>query len=187
MMRKASKLPAFPSGMRYLIRCFVFSGLIMAALPGFAQSGGPAAVDVAGQGIKIKGITHEYAIGQVMSGETHLSGALIVTPGVLQPVPRARFTPEKGIGSSEHQVYPDPVEGALYLQPAFRRGGTLTYGLYDAAGKLVAGREVLLTEGTERQDLNVSHISTGPYILRVTWAAGRATPRTSGYKIQKLR
>jgi hypothetical protein len=143
-------------------------------------------VDPAGLGIKIRGITYEYAIGQVMAGDTHIYGDFIVAPGVIQPTPRARIT-GKDIDASELQVFPDPVENTLFLLPAFRQGGKLNYALFDAAGSLVLSGESVLQGGTERQDLPVSHLATGQYILKVSWSPAGATPRTSGYKIQKLR
>ena len=172
--------------MQYTIKCFLLTGLsIIAAISSQAQSTGPDMPGVAGGSRKISGITHEFAIGQVIDGDTHLSGLLIVTPGVLQPAAAIRTT-EGQIGSSELQIFPDPVVSTLYLLPAFGRAGTLRYALYDAAGKLVASQEAILKDGTERQDLPVSHIAGGQYLLMVSWVAGKATPKISGYKIQKM-
>jgi len=172
--------------MRFTIPCLLFKGLLMIACnPVLAQSTGSAALDAAGGSRTIAGITHEYAIGQIIDGDTYFTGLLVVAPGVLQPAATSRV-PEKTIGAFELQVFPNPVENTLFLLPAFRRAGTLQYGLYDAAGKLIFGREAILVDGTERQDLQISHIAAGQYILRVSWKAGRSELRTSGYKIQKM-
>ena len=174
--------------MQRSIKWLLITGLsLFATFPARAQGNGPATVDVAGDSRNIRGITHEYAIGQVVSGEPSVFGGLIVTPGVLQPTLRRRFLPEKGIDPSELRVFPSPASSTLYLQPAFRRAGTLSYALFDAGGKLVAARETELAVGSEPQQLDVSLLASGQYFLRVTWTAGRATPRASGYKIQKLK
>ena len=165
--------------------CLLLSGLCCTA-PAGAQTIGPESPDVAGGSSKIAGLTHEFAIGQVMSGDTYLSGLLIVTPGVIQPVVPEK-TPGTEIAASQLQVFPDPVESTLFLQPAFRQGGTLCFALYDAAGRVVASAEAKLKQGSERQTLPVGHLSTGEYILKATWSAEGLTPRISGYKIQKLR
>ena len=172
--------------MQHAIKCFLLIGLsIIALIPAGAQSIGPAAPDVAGGSKKISGITHEFAIGQVIDGETYLSGLLIATAGVLQPVPFVRG-PDGEIGSTELQIFPDPVVSTIFLQPAFGRGGKLTYSLYDAAGALIMSREAVLADGSERQELGVNHIAGGQYLLRVTWVAGKANPKISGYKILKM-
>jgi hypothetical protein len=173
--------------MQYTIKCFLFAGLsIIASIRTYAQSTGPATPDVAGGSRKLGGITHEFAIGQVMAGNTYNAGEVVITPGVLQPAVPARYTGNQ-ISSGELQIFPDPVESTLFLLPAFKQGGTLQYALYDAAGSLVMNREAVLKTGTERQYLPVSYIAVGQYFLRVSWIAGQSTPRTSGYKIQKLR
>ncbi len=171
--------------MQYTVKSCLCIGLsIIVSIPALAQSVGPETLDVAGGSRKISGITLEYAIGQVMGGESYNAG-VVITPGVLQPAVPDRNSGE-GISSNELQIFPDPVGSTLFLLPAFKQGGTLKYVLYDAAGKLVMGREVLLKNGAERQDLSVGHIAGGQYLLEVSWISERATPRISGYKIQKL-
>jgi hypothetical protein len=146
---------------------------------------GPATSDALGGSKNIGGITHEFAIGQVVDGETFFTGGLIAASGVLQPATYRR-PPDDHIASTELQIFPDPVVSTLYLQPAFGRGGKMTYALYDAAGAIIMGREVVLADGSERQELAVDHIAGGQYLLKVTWVAGKANPKTSGYKIQKM-
>ncbi len=172
--------------MRHLIRLALSGGLIMVACGSLsAQSTGPAKLTAAGDSRTIGGITHEYAIGQLLAGDTYNTDRLVVTPGVLQPRPAGRI-PEKVIGDFELQVFPNPVQSTVFLQPAFRRGGTLQYSVFDAAGRLIFGREVLLVSGIERQDLPVAHLASGQYFLRVIWSAGLADPRTTTYSIQKM-
>src|SRR6188508_3310008 len=147
--------------MQHVFKCILLAGLSILASPSAkAQASGPDVTDAIGGSTTIGGITHEYAIGQMIDAETWFTGALVNAPGVLQPVKYVREG-DGQIGASELQIFPDPVVTTLYLQPAFGRGGKLTYGLYDAAGALVMGREAELVDGAERQQLSVEHIAGG--------------------------
>ena len=150
-----------------------------------AQSIGPSAIDAAGGSVSAGGNTYEYAIGQVVAGNTFTAASLVVTPGVLQPVSTTGVT-LPAIAQADLKVFPSPAETTLYLQPAFSGSGSLQYSLYDAAGKLVLSHTVILKSGTERQVLNVAQIAAGQYMLRAMWLQAGIT-YTSGYKVQKLR
>ena len=156
-----------------------------AATPLHAQSIGPSAIDVAGGSTTAGSIIHEYAIGQVVAGNTFTAADLIVTPGVLQPAfSTAGITPAPGM-LADMQVYPSPVETMLYLQPAFSGKGTLQYSLYDAGGRQVLQQEAILISGQERQSLQVAAFPAGQYVLQVTWLQlGKTDVAT--YKVQKL-
>ena len=168
------------------IRSILFSIAVLAGVPLYAQSIGPSAIDAAGNSITTGGITYEYAIGQPGNNSTFTSASLVVTPGVLQPVINTTgILPDAGL-SAQLQVYPDPLETMLFIQPAFKGGGTLQSGLYDASGKLVLRQDALLKTGGERQALDVTQLAAGNYLLQVKWLCAGATS-TAAYKLQKLR
>ena len=162
-----------------LAGAFLFTGA-----PLYAQSIGPSTIDAAGRSFTGGGVTYEYAIGQLITANTFISPTLVITHGVLQPN-NATGIADQMISAESLQVYPSPVENTLFLQPAFNAGGTLQYGLYDAAGKMVMSRETHLKNGTERQELTVSHIAAGQYFLNVTWIQAGVS-YASAYKLQKL-
>lgn len=157
------------------------------ALTASAQSIGPSAITAAGNSTATSSLTHEYAVGQVVVSNTFSSTALVVTPGVLQPVIAASnsITPQS-LTLAEMNVFPNPVESDLFMQPGFTGAGMLSYSLYDAAGKLVMMREVALTSGVERQSILMTPFAAGQYSLQVAWRQG-ATTALGAYKVQKLR
>jgi hypothetical protein len=161
----------------------VVAGLAYAS---HAQSIGPAVLDVAGGSNTTAGITHEYAIGQVVAGNTYSSASLIVTPGVLQPITESTGVSQHVISGLDLRVYPAPVETVLFLQPAFKGGGRLSYSLYDMAGRMLLQQESVLVTGAEQQSIDVRALPAAQYSLQVTWQqAGQST--STSYKIQKLR
>lgn len=150
-----------------------------------AQSIGPSAIDATGASATAGGNNYEYAIGQVVAGNTFTSASLVVTPGVLQPAASTGINGHELLAGSMH-VFPSPVETTLYLQPAFGSGGLLQYNLYDAAGKRVMNGALRLLSGTERQTIELSQIAAGQYTLDVSWQQADQVYR-AGYKIQKLK
>jgi len=165
--------------------CLLVVGFSSVTKPAYAQSLGPAAIDAAGASFSSGAFSYEYAIGQVGADNTHISAALVLTPGVLQPQTNTTGISQNAIAATSLQVYPDPVESTLFIQPAFGNRGKLQMGLFDAAGKLVRRQEIQLETGAELQKMDVTPFAAGNYLLQVTWGSGGES-YTSGYKLQKL-
>jgi hypothetical protein len=161
------------------------AGLIAYGAAAHAQSIGPSTIDAAGSSVTIGGNTFEYAIGQVMAGNTLNAGSVVITPDVVQPA-FATGINDNAIAANELLVYPSPVETTLFLKPSFKGAGLLQYKLFDAAGKLVLSNESRLQSGNEQQQLNVAGLAAGQYTLQVVWNKTNTT-YTAGYKIQKLK
>ncbi len=149
-----------------------------------AQSVGPSGITAAGRSVTAGGNTHEYAIGQVVSGETRSATGIVVTQGILQP--RIQSTGVAGIQKEELQVFPSPMDRELFLQPAFKGGGELSYTLYDASGRLVSRNSVRLQSGAERQSLQVANLAAGQYMLQVGWQQNGKLV-SSAYQVQKIK
>lgn len=162
------------------------SCLLLSAIGSNGQSIGPATLNTLGGSSTNNGNTYEFAIGSVVSGNTYISTSLIVTPGVLQPVldnPEGIELP--GISAGELSVYPNPVNQILFLQPHFKKGGTLEFALYDIAGRLIVRRTLNLIQGNEKQELPMASYATGQYVLQVRFLTqGQAS--VNAYKIQKI-
>lgn len=161
--------------------------LLAVVLPLMAksQSVGPFALNATGGSATPGGNTYEYALGQVAAGGTVSGPGIVITPGVLQPEFKTT-----GVSSVVPivalQIFPNPVEKSLFLQPAFGGSGLLQYSLYDAAGRLVLRRDAILHTGSERQTLDLSAMAAGQYQLQLVWQSGTGTAQ-SAYKIRKIR
>jgi hypothetical protein len=166
-------------------RLLLFGSLLCAITNVNAQSIGPSSLNAAGNSVNAGGIVHEYAIGQTMPGNTYYSSNLVVTPDVLQPAATTGIS-TPGIGASELQVFPSPMENTLFLRPSFKASGTLHYSLYDAAGRQITDQEVMLQTGSEQQTISVDRLAIGQYALHVSWIQKDNT-YTSVYKLQKLK
>lgn len=161
------------------------SCIAMSCMHASAQSVGPSALNAAGGSGTIGASTYEFSIGELTMPQTYSSATLVVTDGVLQPNIFSSGVSNPGIAAKELSVYPNPVQHVLFLQPAFSHGGKLRYVLTDAAGKTIYTQERSLSQGNERQEINMSAIAAGQYTLSVEWQQG-GQKYNSAYKIQKL-
>lgn len=164
-----------------------FSILILCTATAKGQSIGPSELNTTGSSATAGGNTYEYAIGGVTAGNTFASPTLIVTPGVLQPVlNQTSGVDQPGISITDLNVFPNPVEEILFLQPAFGKKGKLSYVLADASGRIIARKEIGLEQGNERQQVRMSSYAAGQYTLNVIWQQ-QDSKFGSAYKIQKVR
>jgi hypothetical protein len=167
--------------LRYLFA--LVSLLTCSSISARAQSIEPVDINTTGGFATSGSQEFEYAIGQLIPSTIQSPH----TPGALQPAWAVVGVDELSTANLRVQVYPDPMETVLYLQPDFDLPGTLQYTLLDAAGKIVFSRNVRLNQGHEKQEINVSGLATGNYLLEVTGVQGQTKPVKSSFKLQKLR
>jgi len=161
--------------------------LLLYSLAAGAQSIGPSTLNTAGGSQTIAGNTYEYAIGDVVAGNTYDGPGLVVTPGVLQPmVEDPSGINQPLIDAGALNVFPNPVEQVLFMQPDFKKGGILEYVLADVQGRVMLQGRAALGQGNERQQINMNHLAAASYNLNVVWKqAGKTYVRS--YKIQKIK
>lgn len=153
----------------------------------WAQSVGPSSINASGGSTVVDGNTHEYAIGDVVAGSTYDGPGLVVTQGVLQPVVEdPNSIGQLTIDAAYLNVFPNPVEQTLFLQPGFNGRGVLEYVLTDLQGRILLQKKAPLEQGNERQQINMGHLAAAPYCLQVLWQQ-EGKVYTKAYKIQKIK
>ena len=155
-----------------------------ATAPASAQSIGPGSINTSGGRGLISSEAFEYAVGQLTPGQSASAGAILITPEVLQPQLQAAGVIEQ-VSENALRVFPNPASTTLFLQPALQAGTTLEYALHDAAGKVVSRGTASLSQGTERQTLQVETLSAGFYTLKTSWTSG-GSHYEAAFKVQKL-
>lgn len=134
-----------------------------------------------GQGT-IGGNTYEYSIGEMTLVSTQSGSNIVVTQGLLQPSAKfATNTEDLIISQDQLNIYPNPSSAIVNIQPQFKSGGDLQLLLLDASGKVVQKLNKVLSSGTEKQQINISNLANGNYILNVNFGEMK-----NSYKIQKI-
>ena len=167
--------------LRYLVA--LVSLLTIFIISAQAQSIEPDAINPAGGSAVSGGQEFEYSIGQLIPSTIQSPH----TPGVLQPSWVVTGVEGPVSASLKVRVYPDPMETVLFLQPELDAPGSLRCTLYDASGKTVFRRDIRLTNGRELQEINVSALATGNYVLELTSTNVQGRPEKASFKLQKLR
>lgn len=165
---------------------FLLLGAIAGSFAASAQSIGPSTLNSAGGSATLGGNTYEWSLGEMTVVSTYSGGSLVVTQGLLQPANLSNGIHEHSIAAGALQVYPNPAEDVLYLQPAFRQGDKLSFALLDMTGKTILREEKLLVTGTELQTIRLTGLAAGNYMLQVVLVTTSGN-QVAGYKVQKLR
>jgi Secretion system C-terminal sorting domain len=127
-----------------------------------------------------------YTIGEMPLVTTEKNNGLMITQGVLQPVPFIADTLYECYGQTEVNVYPNPGPGVFSLRLSLLKKGTVKTLLFDAAGRLVQ------TNGFEYNSFsttlyNIQKLSNGVYYLQLFFTeAGSDKAKKCVYTIQKI-
>ncbi|HET8809060.1 MAG TPA: T9SS type A sorting domain-containing protein [Flavobacteriaceae bacterium] len=125
-------------------------------------------LNVSGGSATISGDVYAYSIGEMVLVNTVTKPNLIVTHGLLQSNVDELKTEEVNLLTEGLELYPNPVDHILFLQPSLPDGGKLSVELYDLLGRIVMQRETRLDSGIEKQQLDLSALQTGVYLLKAS-------------------
>jgi len=167
-------------------RALLLLGAIAGTLAASAQSIGPSTLNSAGGSAVIGGNTYEWSLGEMTVVSTYSDANLVVTQGLLQPFNLSNGIHEHQLSAGALQVFPNPAEDVLFLQPAFKQGDKLSFALLDMTGKTILREEKTLITGKELQTIRLTALAAGNYMLQVAVITNGENYNT-GYKIQKLR
>lgn len=142
-------------------------------------------LNASGGSANIAGNLYAYSIGEMVLVSTETSSSLVVTQGVLQASGTNMGVEENTLLAESLLLYPNPVANTLYLQPSLPGGGELSLQLSDLRGRLIMERKINLQTGAERQELDLSSLQEGTYLLQANLQQGKRTYEHS-FKILKL-
>ena len=145
-----------------------FITIITAALAICAQAvhAQPAVHNSTGGSAAVGGNTYEWSVGELVV-HTVSTPSVVVTQGLLQPMPPSVSVGSVNAFAADVQVYPNPAKDVLILQPALAAGTTLLYTLSDITGRTIYTAEAQLQTGQEKQSISISELSPGNYIMQV--------------------
>ncbi|HET8809477.1 MAG TPA: T9SS type A sorting domain-containing protein [Flavobacteriaceae bacterium] len=129
-------------------------------------------VNATGGSANISGNLYAYSIGEMVLVGTESSGTLVVTQGVLQAEGTGLGIEEETLLAESLKLYPNPVANTLYLQPNFPGSGELSLKLFDLRGRLIMQQKADLNSGTERQQMDLSSLQEGTYLLQASLQQG---------------
>jgi hypothetical protein len=141
----------------------ITAALAMCTQAVYAQ---PAVLNSTGGSATVGGNTYEWSVGELVV-HTVSTPSVVVTQGLLQPMPPGVSVGNVKSIAADVQVYPNPAKDVLILQPALVAGTILLYTLQDITGRVIYKAEVQLHTGQEKQSISISTLTPGNYILQV--------------------
>ena len=157
------------------------------------HSMGQTTINAAGNSAKINDMTFDYSIGEMTIISTEKASNIIVTQGLLQPMPK-NASPQDQAGHAatnnfaDHlKVYPNPTENMLFIETIDALAGEFSYQLFDASGKVVLSQKEQQVKGSNKFSLSLASYAAGSYFLMVNQINADGTNSRMSYKIQKTK
>lgn len=145
----------------------------------------PSLVNSAGGSGVIGGNTFEWSVGEAIIATTSTPG-LVVTQGLLQPLPPGVSVNNTRMANDEIRLYPNPASDVLVLQSNLSAGGDIQYQLLDITGRIMLRGAARLAQGNEKQYIHIEALPAGSYIMQVQ-VSGSAGALRAAYNVQKLK
>lgn len=141
----------------------IIAALVLCAQAVYAQ---PTVLNSTGGSAAVGGNTYEWSVGELVV-HTVSTPSVVVTQGLLQPMPPGVSVGSVNAIAGDVQVYPNPAKDILVLQPALAAGSRLNYTLLDITGRTIYTAEARLHTGHEKQSISISALPAGNYIVQV--------------------
>lgn len=130
------------------------------------------------------GISHSYTVGELAIG-TGTSPSLIITQGFNQSDNLTTGLNEVIESEFTMSYYPNPTESILNFDFNSEQPVSITLNLFDAGGKTVnIDQETVLVDGMMNYQLNMSRLTSGSYLIRISDSKGEINKTL---RIQKIR
>jgi hypothetical protein len=160
---------------------------ILIAISARSQTLSPTIINSTGGTATVNGISYDYSFGEMTLITTFSSSKLIVTQGLLQT---RTDTAAVGVTTNELAVptiivYPNPAQQLINFESESDAAGKLHYELMDAEGRLIVSRQLPVTTGKNKETIDLSKLSAGMYLLKITVSQGTKTYFQNS-KIQKI-
>lgn len=171
------------------MRKMIYSLLSIAAIGGAqmqAQSISPFTINSMGGTATINNNIYDWSFAEMTLVSTSSTDNLIVTQGVLQNRgdSAANSVNNPTAALQKILIYPNPAQDILYFESDYKTASKLNYMLIDIAGKTIISKEVNVTSGSSKQDIDLTTLPKGIYVLKIT-AIRENKPFVQSYKVQK--
>ncbi len=152
---------------------------------GYGQSIGPSTLNAGGGSATVSGNTYEWSFAEMTMVSTATGTGLVVTQGVLQPMPPSTGVSWNKLDITGLKVYPNPAKDVVFIEPDFKGAGTMEYILQDITGRAISVASHILVSGKEKQQVSLEGLAAGHYTLQVRFSQN-GSDYQSTYKIEKL-
>jgi hypothetical protein len=141
-------------------------GILLASFLFMPQTHAQQTLNVTGGTGTIGGDVFSYSIGEMLLVSTASTSNFYFTQGLLQNDDVNLKIHNSQYLSEGLEIYPNPVADVVFLQASFEDGGQFELKLYDLRGRMVGQKQAVLHTGKEKQQMDISMLQSGTYLLQ---------------------
>jgi hypothetical protein len=133
----------------------------------FAQTIAPSIINASGGATIINSNTYEWSIAEMVDVSTYNTGSNFVTTGLLQPIEQKLSIHLVPNSNASVSIYPNPFASIINLAIKSEDLNGVQIVVKNMFGQLVYQKVYTLMSNNEVVQINLNHLSVGPYVIEV--------------------
>jgi hypothetical protein len=146
---------------------YLFVLLLLKSMGVFAQTIAPSIINASGGSTIINSNTYEWSIAEMVDVTTYNTGSNFVTTGLLQPLEEKLSVHLLPNSNTSISIYPNPFASIINLNIKSEDLNAVQIVVKNILGQLVYQQEYTLMSNSDVVQINLHHLSVGPYVIEV--------------------
>jgi hypothetical protein len=149
------------------MRKLLFPLLVLSGFQTSAQTIAPSILNASGGATIINSNTYEWSIAEMVDVATYNTGGNFVTTGILQPLEEKLSIHLLPNSNTSVSIYPNPFTSIINLNIKSEDLNAIQIVVKNMFGQLVYQQEYTLMSNNDVVQINLNHLSVGPYVIEV--------------------
>jgi hypothetical protein len=132
-----------------------------------AQTIAPSILNASGGSTIINNNTYEWSFAEMVDVATYNTGSNFVTTGLLQPLEEKLSVHLLPNSNTSISIYPNPFASTINLNIKSEDLNAVQIVVKNMLGQLVYQQEYTLMSNNDVVQINLHHLSFGPYVIEV--------------------
>ena len=145
----------------------LFALLVLSGFCTSAQTIAPSILNASGGATIINSNTYEWSIAEMVDVATYNTGGNFVTTGLLQPLEEKLSVHLFPNSNTYISIYPNPFVSIINLNIKSEDLNAVQIVVKNILGQLVYQQEYTLMSNNDVVQINLHHLSVGPYVIEV--------------------
>jgi hypothetical protein len=146
---------------------YLFVLLLLKSMGVFAQTIAPSIINATGGSTIINSNTYEWSIAEMVNVATYSTSGNFVTTGLLQPLEEKLSVHLLPNSNTSVSIYPNPFTSIINLNIKSDDIQDIQIVVKNLLGQLVYHQAYALMSNNDVVQINLHHLSVGPYVIEV--------------------
>jgi hypothetical protein len=145
----------------------LFLYLVLSGFYSSAQTIAPSTINASGGATIINSNTYEWSIAEMVDVATYNTGSNFVTTGLLQPLEEKLSVHLLPNSNTSVSIYPNPFTSIINLNIKSDDIQDIQIVVKNMLSQLVYQQTYMLMSNNDVVQINLHHLSVGPYVIEV--------------------